>query len=67
MLGVCFYDGFCHKNTCSKDVSIPDFGKIRPFLFLESNDLPFDNLIRRKTVEYAKAFDFPTVEVKSCY
>lgn len=67
VLAIPHYDSFIHKNLCSKDQCIPDFGTIRPFVFVESNDMPFDGIISRKSKEYAKAFGLETVDVKSCY
>jgi DNA polymerase-3 subunit alpha len=63
----CFYDGFIHKNLLTKQTTIPDFGNIRPYMLLENNDLIFDLALREKVVEYAAAYGYETIEVKSCY
>ncbi len=67
LLAIPHYDGFIHKNLCSKEQSIPDFGSIKPYVFLEDGDLPFDGIIRRKSEEYAAAYGLKTLNVKTCY
>ncbi len=67
VLAIPHYDGFIHTNLTSKNQTVPDFGAIKPYIFLEDCDMPFDNLIRAKSIEYAKAFGLQTVEAKSCY
>ena len=62
-----FYDSFLHQNLCSKNQVIPNFGQIKPYVFLEDNDMIFDLVLRQKADEFAKAFSLNTVEVKSCY
>lgn len=67
VLAIPHFDGFIHKNLCSKEQSIPDFGRIKPYLFFEDCDLPFDGIIRRKSEEYAAAYGLKTLNVKTCY
>jgi DNA polymerase-3 subunit alpha len=67
VLAIPHYDGFVMNNLTRKTSTIPDFGKIQPFMFLEDCDMFFDRIIREKTLDYAKAFGLKTVEVKTCY
>ena len=67
VLAIPHYDGFVVNNLTRKTSTIPDFGKIRPFMFLEDCDMFFDGIVRDKTLEYAAAFGLKTVEVKTCY
>lgn len=66
-LAIPFYDSFLHKNLLSNGLCIPDFRKIKPTLFLESNGLPFDYLIKDAAVEYATKCGFNTENTKSIY
>ncbi len=67
VLGIPFYDSFLHVNSCSKNAVVPDFGSIRPYIFVENNDVFFDGMLREKALEFAKAYGFPVVEAKTCY
>ncbi len=65
-LSVGMYDSFIHKNTLSFGRCIPDF-PINPIFFIEQNNLPFDDILRRKTLEYAERENCEVIESKSIY
>lgn len=66
-LAVPFYDSFIHRNNFGFSAAIPDLRQIKPIVFLEDNDLPFDELLREYAVEYAKNGNLETQETKSIY
>jgi DNA polymerase-3 subunit alpha len=65
-LAIPFYDSFIFNNVMGSAFCIPDFNKITPVFFLEDNDLPFDNLVRRRVMQYCED-KYETVETKSVY
>lgn len=66
-LAIPFYDSFIYKNTMTFDNCTPDFKKIKPTFFIESNGLPFDQLIKNKVEKYCKLHNLQSEEVKSIY
>ena len=66
-LAVPFYDSFLHSNYVSFDVCIPDLSSLSPTFFIESNNLPIDNLLKERVREYCKSNNFSTQDVKSIY
>ena len=67
ILAIPFYDSFIFKNTLHFCSCIPDFSFCKPIFFLESNYLPFDQIIREKVLDYCKENDYTTEETKSIY
>ena len=63
-----FYDSFIHANCLQNKKCVPQFGNINPVFMLEDNDLPFDDIIAEKILEY-NLNDQPKdiIRVKSCY
>jgi DNA polymerase III alpha subunit len=66
-LAIPFYDSFLHKNLLQGSLCIPEFKSIKPTIFLEENNLPFDYLIREACLLYSKINNLKTEEVKSIY
>ena len=66
-MGICFYDGFLHRNNTTFSACVPIFNFTEPIFFLEKHDLPFDELITTKTLQYCKNNDHQTIEVSSIY
>lgn len=62
-----FYDSFLSQNLLTKQICIPDFRGLKPYVFLESNDLPFDSLIREAAERFAAENNLETVWGKSIY
>lgn len=67
VLAVPFYDSFIHKNLTTKDTHIPDFGVIKPYFFIESNDIPFDNLVKTGVNNYVDENGGNVINAKSIY
>ena len=67
LMAIPFYDSFLFNNSLTFQTCVPDFGKIKPFMFLEDNNLPFDYLINKQVNQYAKANDLPIIAAKSIY
>lgn len=63
-----FYDSFIHGNVLQNKKCIPEFGNINAIFMLEDNDLPFDDIIAEKVIEY-NLNDTPKdlIRVKTCY
>ena len=45
---------------------IPDFNKISPVFFIESNNLPFDPLVEKRVLNYAKG-KHETIKTQSIF
>lgn len=63
-----FYDSFIHANSLQNKKCVVQFGNINPVFMLEDNDLPFDDIIAEKVLEY-NLNDAPKdiINVKTCY
>lgn len=63
-----FYDSFLHHNGFNYETNFvfnTDF--FNPIFFIESNDLPFDNLLKKEVESYAKTFNHSTQKAKSIF
>tara|TARA_A100001037_G_C15062903_1_gene595638 strand:+ start:288 stop:1025 length:738 start_codon:yes stop_codon:yes gene_type:complete len=67
MLAIPFYDSFLFKNVMSFDNCAPDLTSFNPTFFLESNGLPFDNVVAETVTSYAKSQNAETELVKSIF
>ena len=67
VLVVPFYDSFLHLNSMEGHSHVPEFDGIKPILFLEDNQLPFDQLLRSKALFYAEQNGLDTLEVQSIF
>jgi len=67
LLCIPFYDSFIFNNTLKGTVCVPDLDFTKPILFVEKNGLPFDHLIKDKTLAYAKANKLEVLNTKSIY
>jgi DNA polymerase III alpha subunit len=47
-----FYDSFIHRNKFDLGNFVPDFSQIFPTFFIENNDLPFDEALKRDVESY---------------
>ena len=65
-ISIPFYDSFLFKNVLEQGQCVPDF-TCKPTFFIESNNLPFDLIVREKVVEYAAAQNYPVIRAKSIY
>lgn len=68
-LGIPFYDSFIFKNLFYFSICNPDFSfcKNKPVLFVEDNDLWFDNLNFDNIQKYAKAEKWNMIKSQSVY
>ena len=66
MLCIPFYDSFLFKNSLKYGACVPDFSFASPTFFLEDNQLPFDNLIRNRVMDFASD-RYPILKTKSIY
>jgi DNA polymerase-3 subunit alpha len=65
-LCVPFYDSFIFKNVIENHVCVPEISFTEPTFFVEDNSLPFDEVIKRKVIEYAEDKN-KLVKVQSIY
>jgi len=66
-LALPFYDSFIHRNAFWFQNCIPDLTFTKPTVLLEDNELQFDQILRRKVLQYAKQQNLPTQEAKTIY
>ncbi len=65
-MAIPFYDSFIYNNVMGHAVCIPDFSSISPVFFIENNNLPFDNLIKERVLQYSSG-KYETVDTQSIY
>jgi DNA polymerase-3 subunit alpha len=53
-LCVPFYDSFIFKNVIENYTCVPELDFTEPTFFIENNNLPFDNVIKSKVIEYTE-------------
>ena len=61
-----FYDSFIFKNVLEGYACVPEISFAEPTLFVEDNDLPFDNILRKKIIEYTEN-KYQVTRTKSIY
>lgn len=61
-----FYDSFIHQNNFFLKNCIPELDSFNPKFWIESNNLPYDELMRKKVSEFTKD-KYPVSLVKSIY
>lgn len=66
-LGLPFYDSFIAKNCLTLSNCLPDFGLKAPFVCVESNRHPFDNIIQERVRQYCSINESRIVFCKSIY
>lgn len=68
ILTIPFYDSFLHKNLLTYGaMAVPEFGKLKPIFILEEHGLPFDFLIQKQVLEYARENNFETINAHSIF
>ena len=67
VLMIPFYDGFIHNNRLKGSQIHMDFTGLDPIFSLEYNELLFDNILRKRVIEYCQVMNFKTIESRSIY
>lgn len=67
LLVIPFYDSFIFDNTLRFCYCVPDFTKIKPIFFIEEHDLPFNDLIKEKVLNYCKENEYDWINAHSIY
>lgn len=67
LLCVPFYDSFIFNNVLRNTLCAPQLDFCSPIFFLESNNIPFDSLIKSKVLEYSSKNKNQIINVKSIY
>lgn len=62
-----FYDSFIYMNNFIGRKCVPNFSFTKPTVFIEDNDLPFDQFILEKVSRYAQENNLHIEKVKSIY
>lgn len=62
-----FYDSFIHKNALYGKKCLPDFSFCQPVFWLSDHGLPFDHILRQKTLDFAAKNRYPTEETHHIY
>ena len=67
-MAVPFYDSFLHLNTLHSSVHVPELDPFKDVTFLiESNDMPFDEIIEYRVREYCQRNDHKMLPAQSIY
>lgn len=66
VIAVPFYDSFLFNNSMNFSNCVPELPDSTIF-FLEDNNLPFDNLIKKKVVAYCNKYSYQFFNAKSIY
>ncbi len=67
MLCVPFYDSFLFRNTLENTICVPEFTFTKPTLFLEDNNIPFDDLLKDRAIAYAEQNSLQIEKCKSIF
>lgn len=67
ILCIPFYDSFIFNNTLKNRICVPQFDFVKPIMFIENNDLPFDNIIKNKIEKYIKQNNLEAYNTKSIF
>ncbi len=66
LLCIPFYDSFIFRNSLEYSACVPELDFTSPTFFLENNNLPFDNILRKRVLDFCKD-NYQTQESKSIY
>lgn len=66
-LSIDYYDGFLAQNLLRNGCCVPDLSFTDPEFHLCDTELPFDGLIREKTVSFCAENNYKTKEVQPVY
>jgi len=67
LLCVPFYDSFIFNNLIKNTLCTPQIDFCSPIFFLENNNIPFDNLIESRVVDYCSKNNNKTLNTKTIY
>jgi len=67
VLAIPFYDSFIFNNTLKNYICVPQFSFTKPVVFIEDNDLPFDQIIKEKMKIFCEENDLDIFNTKSIY
>jgi DNA polymerase III alpha subunit len=67
MLAFPFYSSFLAKNYLTLSECIVDYGFTDPIFFMEDSGLPFDSLIGRRLLDFARGNNLKVVPSRSIY
>ena len=66
-LAIPFYDSFLFLNSLENHTHVPQLDFTKPTLFLEDNDLPFDDCVKERVLKYSKDENLDIISAQSIY
>lgn len=67
ILAIPFYDSFIFNNTLKNNICVPNFAFTKPILFIENNNLPFEDLVSQKLLKFSQENKLNIMKTKSVY
>jgi len=67
LITIDFYDGFLARNLLNGHHCVPDFKEFNPIFEISEMGLPFDRIIKNKTLNYCKENTHQTMNTHHCY
>ena len=65
LLAIPFYDSFLHQNLTTFNAHTPNLLQFKPTFLIQSNNLPFDFILKEAVEQYTSKNNLETQEVKS--
>jgi DNA polymerase III alpha subunit len=62
-----FYDSFIYNNSLKFSTCMPNFSFCNPTFIIESNNLPFDNLVKDNVLKFCKNKKLESIKAKSIF
>ena len=66
-IAIPFYDNFIFNNSLKAYKCLPFIENYKPSIFIENNNLIFDNILKNKMLEFAQINNLDTFNTKSIY
>lgn len=66
-LAVPFYDSFLFQNMFTRNSAIPNYRDIKPTLFIENHNLPYDYYLQKSVNNFALENNLEVIETNSVY
>ena len=67
ILCIPFYDSFIFNNALRNNICVPNFSFTKPILFVESNNLPFEDIVNEKLLKFSEENNLQMLKTKSIF
>lgn len=67
VLAIPFYDSFLYNNLMTQNQCVPDYRNLKPVVFAENNNLPFDTPLGRAARKFALDNGLEVVDTQTVY